>query len=143
MAGELTLRVITPQSIVLDETVGSVVVPALDGLMGILPRHAPMVAALDVGLLTCKKDGREQTLFVSGGFAEVRGGTVRVVSEAGELPEEIDEERARLAEERARKRLDEGRRGGHEAVQIDILRAQAALRRALARRRAAGLRRLA
>ena len=134
MAGELTLRIITPQSILLDETVTSVVVPATDGLMGILPRHAPMVASLDVGLLKYEKGGSEETMFVSGGFAEVRGDTVRIVSEAGEKPEEIDEERAAEAEARARKLLDEG---GSSAVQVDVLRAEFALRRARFRLRAA------
>lgn len=131
MATELTLRVITPDQIVLDTTVQSVRVPGVDGYLGVLPRHAHMVSALDVGLLTYKSEGKPESLFVSGGFVEVRGDTVRVVSEAGERPEEIDEERALAAETRARKRLDEGAPEG--APQIDILRAELALRRAQAR----------
>ncbi|HED65736.1 MAG TPA: F0F1 ATP synthase subunit epsilon [Planctomycetes bacterium] len=135
MAGALTLRVITPDRIVLDQTTHSIRVPATDGLMGILPRHAHMVAALDVGVLTYEKDGKEACLFVSGGFLEVRDGTVRVVSEAGELPEEIDTERAKAAEERARKRLHGPR------AQVDVVRAELALRRAAYRLTAAGARR--
>jgi len=133
MSGALTLRVITPDQIVLDEQVDSVQVPASDGLMGILPMHAHMVATLAVGLLRYDSGGKSETLFVSGGFAEVRDNTVRIVSEAGELPEEIDEERARAAEERARKRIEEGHADGE---QIDILRAELALRRAQFRLRA-------
>lgn len=125
---ELTLRVITPDAIVLDTTASSIQIPGVDGLIGILPRHAPMVAALDVGLMRFKRNGVEEQLFVSGGFCEVRDNTVRVVSEAGERPQEIDEERARAAEERARQRLAESRGSG--AGQLDILRAEAALRRA-------------
>jgi F-type H+-transporting ATPase subunit epsilon len=136
MAGSLTLRVITPDSIVVDTTATSIKIPAVDGLMGILPRHAAMVAALDVGLLSYREDsGAECSLFVSGGFCEVRDNTVRVVSEAGERCEEIDEERAHEAEERARKRLDEGRRKGVE--NFDLVRAELALRRALMRQSAA------
>ncbi len=135
MAGELTLRVITPDTIVVDETAESVRIPAADGSMGILPRHAPMVAALDTGVLTYKSGGQEHALFVSGGFAEVRGKTLRLVTQAGEKATEIDEERARAAEERARQRVEEARATGRRS-EIDMLRAQAALRRALMRIRA-------
>jgi len=134
--GKLTLRVITPDRIVLDTPAESVRVPALDGSMGFLPRHAPLVAALDLGTLSWREGGKEQTLFVSGGFVEVKQDTVRVVSEAGERPQDIDVERARAAEKRARERLDQGR--GKADAQIDILRAELALQRALARLRTAG-----
>ena len=132
MAGTLTLRVITPDRIALDQSVASVRLPALDGSIGVLPRHAPMIAALDAGLLRYRIEpgGREQALFVSGGFAEVRGETLRVVSEAGEKPEEIDEERARDAEKRARERISVQLGEGEP---IDLLRAEAALRRSLMR----------
>ena len=133
MAGDLTLRVITPDHIVLDTQVSSLRLPATDGSIGVLPRHAPMVAALDVGLLTYRTGGGEDSVFVSGGFVEVRDNTVRVVSEAGERPDEIDEARAREAEERARKRLDEARA---LPVQVDLLRAEYALKRAMFRLRA-------
>jgi len=125
---ELTLRLITPDHIVLDTQASSVQVPATDGLMGILPRHAALVTALDVGPLTFESGGKKESVFVSGGFAEVRDNTVRVVSEAGEPPSDIDEKRALAAEERARKRLDEAH--GPETSQVDVLRAQASLRRA-------------
>ena len=136
MADDLTLRVITPDRIVLDTQASQVQVPAADGSLGILPRHAHMVAALDVGVLTYRSGGKDETLFVSGGFVEVRANTVRIVSEAGEEPSEIDEERAKAAEARARKRLDEYRTG--TAGEIDILRAEAALRRAVFRMLAKG-----
>src|SRR6185295_16865183 len=109
MAGTLTLRVITPDRIALDTQVQSVRVPGASGALGILPRHAPMVAALDPGILYYTVDGKKNALFVSGGFAEVRGETVRVVTEAGERPHEIDEARAREAEQRARERIAVGR----------------------------------
>lgn len=135
MAGKLTLRVITPDKIVLDTQAEAVRVPAVDGSMGFLPRHANLVAALDVGVLSWREGGKDQQLFVSGGFVEVRQDTVRVVSEAGERPAEIDVERAREAEKRARERLDQGR---EQAVVVDILRAELALKRAMMRLRTAG-----
>ncbi len=135
MAGTLTLRVITPERIALDTQVQSARIPGVDGSMGILPRHAAMVAALDTGLLHYRIDGKEQVLFVSGGFAEVRGENLRVVTEAGEKPEEIDESRAREAEQRARERMA-GVHASGSGEPVDLERAESALRRAIWRLRA-------
>ncbi len=140
MAEDLTLRVITPEHIVQDTTASSIKLPAADGSMGILPRHASMITALDTGLLTYRHEGEERAIFVSGGFAEVRANTVRVVSDTGEKPSEIDVERAKEAESRARTRLDECR-GEAKVSEIDLLRAEASLRRALLRQKAYGRRR--
>ncbi len=130
MDRRLVVRVITPERIVVDTPARSLRVPATDGSMGIFPRHAGMVAALEPGLLSIRLDGgMEEEMFVAGGFAEVRGDTVRVLTAAGEKVSEIDVERARAAERRARERL--ARRGGSD--EIDHARALAALRRALAR----------
>lgn len=130
MAPQLTLRVITPERIVLDTQTSSVRIPGVDGSIGILPRHAHMVAAIDVGPLKYVENGAERAIFVSEGFAEVKDNTLRVVCEAGELPEEIDAKRAREAEERARARLA-GKRV--EGDPVDLARAELALRRALMR----------
>jgi F-type H+-transporting ATPase subunit epsilon len=133
MAQDITLRVITPDRIVLDTTASSVQIPGLDGLIGVLPRHAPMVAALGVGALTFEKSiGGKEGMFVAGGFAEVRDNTVRVVSQASEPPGQIDADRAREAAERARERLQKRQAEG-DAQSVDALRAEAALRRAMMR----------
>jgi F-type H+-transporting ATPase subunit epsilon len=132
---KLTLRVITPDKIALDTQAETVQVPAVDGSMGFLPRHANLVAALDAGTLSWREGGTLKQLFVSGGFVEIKDDTVRVVSEAGERREDIDVERAREAEKRARERLDQGR---DVKAGIDILRAELALRRAQVRLRLAG-----
>jgi F-type H+-transporting ATPase subunit epsilon len=131
MAGSLTLRVITPEAIVLDEAVESVVVPASDGLTGILPRHAPMVVALAPGNLKYTRGGSAQHLFVAGGFAEVHDDTVRVITQASERPSDIDVERAEQAAARARERLRA--REASPGEDLDVLRAEAALHRAMAR----------
>lgn len=135
MASTLTLRVITPERIALDAEVSALRIPGTDGSIGILPRHAPMIAALDSGLLRYQAGGREAVLFVSGGFCEVRGATVRIVTEAGEKPEEIDEARAKEAEKRARERMNSGQVS--EGEPLDLLRAEASLRRAMWRLKAA------
>ena len=131
MAGSLTLRVITPDAIVLDEVTDTVVVPATDGLMGILPKHARMVTALASGSLKYTRGGQEEHLFVSGGFAEVRNDTLRVITEASERPSEIDVERAERAAERARDRMKT--RQVDEGEAFDLVRAEASFRRALMR----------
>ena len=137
MPGSITLRVITPDRIVVDTTATEVKFPALDGSMGILPRHATMVAALDSGSLAWthsgSSGGENGQMFVSGGFAEVRDNTVRIVTEASEPASEIDVDRAERSAERARERL---RGGGAEAtpLEFDKLRAEGALRRALMRK---------
>ena len=137
MAGSLTLRVITPEEIVIDTSVSMVTFPALDGSMGVLPRHAPMVAALDAGQLAFEVDGERQEMFISGGFAEVRENTVRVVTEASEPASDIDVERAARAAERARERLH-AFRSRDDGEPFDLFRAEAALRRALMRKLVAG-----
>lgn len=130
MAANLTLRVITPDRIVLDCQASSVRIPGVDGSIGILPRHAHMVSALDVGPLRYVENGQHKALFVSEGFAEVKDNTLRVVCEAGELPEEIDEKRAKESEARARARLA----GDNVSdAEVDRIRAELALRRALLR----------
>jgi F-type H+-transporting ATPase subunit epsilon len=129
MADSMTLRVLTPERIVLDTSAASVRFPGVDGSIGVLPRHAPMVAALDAGELYYRHEGKEEHFFVSGGFAEVRQNTVRIVTDACERPTEIDVERAIKAGERARERLRSGKVDGADS--LDVVRAEAALRRAL------------
>jgi F-type H+-transporting ATPase subunit epsilon len=135
--GQLTLLIISPDRVVLDERVDSVRLPGVDGSFGVLPRHAPLVAALAVGVLHYRQGGAEQLLFVSEGFCEVARDVVRVVAEAGEKPAEIDEQRAKAAEQRARERLARFREQRARAMTgkeaIDLLRAEEALRRALTR----------
>jgi F-type H+-transporting ATPase subunit epsilon len=98
MSGPITLRVVTPERVVLDTTVNSVVFPGLDGSTGVLKGHAPLVSALGVGELSFRDEsGQETGLFVAGGFAEVRDNTVRIVTEASEPPTDIDVHRAEEA----------------------------------------------
>jgi F-type H+-transporting ATPase subunit epsilon len=141
MAEELTLRVITPEKMVVDTLASSVQIPATDGSMGIFPRHAAMVAALDPGTLTYTAAGQTHEIFVAGGFADVRDNTLRILTAAGEPPTEIDEARAKEAEARARERLKPQRSDmTAEEAAVDIARANAALHRAIMRLRVHGRR---
>ncbi|MEZ6004667.1 MAG: ATP synthase F1 subunit epsilon [Planctomycetota bacterium] len=136
MVDSITLRVITPERVLVETVASSVQFPGLDGLTGILKGHAPLVSALDSGVLSWKNDAGGDEMFVSGGFCEVRDNVVRVVTEAGEPVREIDVERAEKAAERARERMA-GKHIDFDKAEFDLIRAQAALRRALMRQSAA------
>ncbi|HYJ45726.1 MAG TPA: F0F1 ATP synthase subunit epsilon [Pyrinomonadaceae bacterium] len=105
MAEQIQLEVVTPQRRVLSEAVDSVNVPGLNGELGILPGHTPLISQLQTGVLTYARGGAIQRLHVSGGFVEVNADRVSVLAEVAERPEEIDAARARLARERAEKTL--------------------------------------
>jgi len=130
----LVLEVATPTRLVVAETVDEVVVPGSQGYFGVLPGHAPLLATLGVGELAYRQGQSQYHLALTGGFAEVRHDKVIVLAERAERPDEIDRERAQRAKERAERRLS-GREGD-----VDFVRAQAALGRALIRLQVAGRR---
>ena len=130
---DMSLTIITPEQTVLrDAPADAVVVPVVDGSMGILKNHAPMVANLRIGVLRYKQDGVYKRAAVTGGFMEVSDNRVTILADAAELAESIDVMRAIEARKRAEARLRDRK------ANIDRARAEAALRRALARLRAAG-----
>jgi F-type H+-transporting ATPase subunit epsilon len=98
-------------------------------VLGILPRHTPLLTSLTYGELEIKKEGEPDQFFaIGGGFMEVRSFNVTVLADAAERADEIDVERARAARERAEARLAET-----TANQQEFSRAEAALQRSLAR----------
>lgn len=82
-----------------------VVLPGMEGQMGILPRHAPLLTALNYGIITVRLKGNEEHFTVAGGIAEVLPEKVTVLADAAENVEEIDIERALKAKESAEERL--------------------------------------
>jgi len=130
MATPFRLNVITQSRTLLTAEVTSVTAPGSEGYLGIWANHAPLATELIPGKLTVKNlTGHETVYALCGGFLEVSRNVVTILADAVEAPAEIDYERARRAAERARKRL-EGPRGD-----IDVSRAEAALKRALVRMR--------
>ncbi|HWT02156.1 MAG TPA: F0F1 ATP synthase subunit epsilon [Pyrinomonadaceae bacterium] len=105
MAEQIQLEVVTPERRVLSEAVDSVTVPGMNGELGILPGHTPLISQLQTGVLSYSKGGATERLHVSGGFVEVNADRVSVLAEIAERPEEIDAARARLAREHAEKTL--------------------------------------
>lgn len=127
--GELYLEVITPEKVVVSQEADSVVAPGTLGEFGVLPEHVAFLSGIVPGELRYSLDGKTESLAVTTGFSEVFNNRVSVLVDAAEIGHEIDVERARRALERAKERLEKDR--GSE--DIDFLRAEAALKRAIAR----------
>jgi F-type H+-transporting ATPase subunit epsilon len=123
----IKLEVVTVERVAFNGDVDIITVPGIDGELGILPHHTPLMTILMPGELIARKDGDEYILAISGGFLEIRPDRVIVLADAAERAEEIDIERAEAAKKRAEERLS------HPSSEVDIARAQAALRRAAAR----------
>lgn len=130
------IEVITPERTVYEDDVDMVVAPGSEGYLGILPHHAPLLTALGPGEFRVKKGGAEQVLAVFGGFMDVRGERVVVLTDAAEHAEEIDAQRAAESREQAQRAIQAG---GLSAA--DEARARAALERALVRLRVSERRR--
>jgi F-type H+-transporting ATPase subunit epsilon len=131
----MRLEIITAERQVFSDDVEVLVAPGIDGELGILPHHAPLMTALQPGEIVIRKDGQESYLAVTGGFMEVMGNQVTILSDACEHSNEIDEERARVAVQRAQERL------ASRTADLDLERAATALRRAETRLRVARRRR--
>lgn len=132
---DLHLDIVTAERMVYSDDVDMVTAPGSLGELGILPHHAALVTTLQPGVLRARKDSEEADLAISGGFLEVRDNRVLVLADTAERAEEIDVERAHAAEQRARQLLEER----HDTV--DLVQAEAALRRSQVRLRVARRRR--
>ena len=88
---ELTCSVTTPERLVHETSAKFVVVPAIDGELGILPRHAPLTALLGAGELRVQGAGGEkESIFVRGGFVQVIANSINVLATEAERADEID-----------------------------------------------------
>lgn len=129
------LEVVTAERSVFSEDVDLVTVPGIDGELGILPHHAPLLTALTYGEMVIRRGHEETSIAIGGGFLEVRPDKVVVLADMAERAEEIDVSRAEEARRRAQEQLT------LPAIQADLLRAESALRRAETRLRVARRRR--
>jgi len=131
----LRLEIVTAERTVFADDVSEVVAWGVEGQLGILPHHAPLMTMLKPGDLLIKKDDEEHYLAISGGFLEVRPDKVIILADACERAEEIDVERAEAARHRAEEILKT------RPPEMDTAAAEAALRRSLARIKVAERRR--
>ena len=132
---KLNFEIVTAERIVYSDEVDIVVAPGSMGQLGILPNHAPLMTMLEPGELVVRKDGVEDSMFVSGGFLEVMANKVTVLADTAERADEIDANRAEEAKRRAEERVTA------HAAELDAARAEAALRRSLMRLKVAEKRR--
>lgn len=132
MAGLLRLEVATPERMLLKENVRQAQIPAANGYLGVLPDHAPLLAELGVGALVYElENGQKKWMSVIGGYVEVGPDRIRVLANRAENADEIDLARAQAALKRAEERILNPLPG------VDVARALNALERAQARLEAA------
>ena len=109
MSDQLNLEVVTPHRTVLVEDVESVTLPGIEGELGILPEHIPLLTTLDTGIMSYKSSsGKTQAIAIHWGYAQVEGNSVRVLAELAETANEIDIKRAKDAEIKAKDILISG-----------------------------------
>jgi F-type H+-transporting ATPase subunit epsilon len=128
----LLLEIVTPEKQVFNDEVDSVVCPGIEGELGILPHHAPLLTTLGFGELRIRKGGDVEYFAIAGGFLQVRPDKVVVMAETADMASEIDLEKAMEARREAERQVSEG-----FEEPADLARARAALQRALLRIRVA------
>ena len=130
----MRFKIITPEKIVLDTETKGVFVKAIDGEIGVLPGHIPLMTPLDIGTAHYV-DANDNTEYISvmGGIFKVENDEVTILTQAAELSEDIDETRAKLAAERARAELQGLIEKNIDKNSPEVERARLSLLKALAR----------
>lgn len=127
--------IVTPERLLISDEVDMITLPGVDGQMGILGGHAPLLSTLDIGEIVLHRGEATEYVAVGGGVVEVRPDKVTVLATVAEHAEEIDIERAESARERARRSLEEeASSAGRRPVMLAALR-RSNLRLKVARRR--------
>jgi F-type H+-transporting ATPase subunit epsilon len=124
----LRLEFVTPERAIAHEDVDEVELPGLEGYLGVLPGHAPLLAALKTGEMWYRRGGEKKFAFVAGGFAEIVSDRVSILAQVAERAEDIDLARAEAAKRRAEERLAKP-----GVTDMDFERARIALLRAITR----------
>ena len=134
---QIRCEVVTVERVVFQDDVDMVVAPGIEGQLGILPHHAPLITALTYGELVLHREGEEdEFIAIGGGFLEAGPDHVIILADSAERAEEIDVERAEAARLRAEEVMSKG-----PEEEIDLVQAQAALRRSMIRLKVARHRR--
>ena len=124
------LKIITHERVVFDEDVDAIYTKAIDGEIGILENHVPVMLALDIGVTKIVKDGNVKLFTTMGGVFQFKDNEALILTTTAECGDEIDIARAKEALNRAKARLEENK------AEIDAKRAEAAVARAMARLKA-------
>jgi len=107
MPATLKLEIVTPEAKTYSEDVEMVTLPGVEGDMGILPHHVPLMTQIVPGEIIVHKDGRDYFLAVGEGFVEITGERVAIMTDMAIRAENIDEAKAEEARQRAQARLAE------------------------------------
>jgi F-type H+-transporting ATPase subunit epsilon len=129
MARTLRLEIVTPEAKAYSEDVEMVVLPGTDGELGVYPQHVPVLTTLKPGELRVFKGGRETSLVVGEGFAEITGDSISVLTDMAIESAAIDEAAAEAAVARAQAAMNE------DHVDEEVASIQASLQKALAQLR--------
>ena len=105
----LTLEIVTPEARVYSDTIDSVVIPTVEGEIGILPGHIPLLTQVADGELRVTKGATTTSLAIGGGFAEIDGDKVSVLAERAIAEEQIDERFVEEAMKRAEQAIKEAK----------------------------------
>ena len=127
MADGMKLKVVTPTGWFYDGDVSMVELTTTEGEIGIYPDHIPLTAVVAPGVLKIHENGGEKEAALMSGFITILPEQVTIMAEVVEWPDEIDYHRAEEARSRAERRLSSGQ------ADLDVVRAEAALKRALVR----------
>jgi F-type H+-transporting ATPase subunit epsilon len=131
MADTFELEIATPERLLVRVRCTEAQIPGERGYLGILPGHSPVLGKLGIGELSYVSEGHKRYIAIEGGFFEVSNDRVRVLADGAERADEIDVQRAESAMKRAMDRLS------HPEIAIDTARAINAMKRAQARLAAA------
>ena len=105
MADTLKLEIVTPGAVVYSAAVEMVTLPGVEGQLGILPHHVPLLTRVEPGEIIVRRDGHEEYLAVGAGVVEITGSYVGIVTDMAVAAKDIDEARAEEARQRAAARL--------------------------------------
>jgi F-type H+-transporting ATPase subunit epsilon len=131
----IRVDIVTAERLVFSDDADIVMVPGVDGDMGILPHHEPIMTMIKPGEVLVRKGGEEYSIAVSGGFLEVKPDHITILADAAERADEIDIARAEAAKKRAEENLT------NRTLETDAANVEASLRRAMARIKVAQKRR--
>jgi F-type H+-transporting ATPase subunit epsilon len=129
----LLLEIVTPERLAYSDMVDAVNLPGIEGELGVLPHHAPLVTMLGLGELRIRKGGAEESFAIVGGFLQVRPDRVVVMAETADMASDIDLEKAQEAKRSAERLLE----GGAQSDTANLAAARVALQGALLRIRVA------
>jgi F-type H+-transporting ATPase subunit epsilon len=117
----LTLEIVTPKARVYSDTVDNVVIPTLEGEIGVLPGHLPLLSQVTDGELRVAKGSNTETLVIGDGFVQVQGDKVSVLAEHAIEENSIDENAVEKAMQRAQTELQEAKNSKIDPAEIERL----------------------